>query len=169
MMLNLFGPCILQSCLLCLYCSYKGGEDLLVFKPPSRDRTQSLWLRQELPDPYHSPTHLIVMPPPPPWATWPTPSYPLLGKVCSPLLTLPLESPYAPPTSQQVYFRTSLSPTNQQVSRCILRLLFSLGHKNRHDYALIVGSPWLLGSRPAVPPASLISINSTFSPLRHAQ
>ena len=30
-------------------------------------RTQSLWLRQELPDPYYHLTHLIVMPPPLPW------------------------------------------------------------------------------------------------------
>ena len=30
-------------------------------RPLQGDRTQSLWPRQELPDPYHHPTHLTVM------------------------------------------------------------------------------------------------------------
>ena len=33
--------------------------------------------------------------------------------------------PYMPPTNQQVYRKTPLSPTNQQVSRCILSPLHS--------------------------------------------
>ena len=35
-----------------------------VSRPLQGDRTQSLWPRQELPDPYHHPTCLILMPSP---------------------------------------------------------------------------------------------------------
>ena len=44
------------------------------------DRTPSLWPRQELSDPYHRLTSLIVMPLHPTWATYPTPSRSLQGK-----------------------------------------------------------------------------------------
>ena len=47
------------------------------------------------------------------WTTWPTPSCPLLGKVCGPLLN-PL------PAKQQMYCKTSS---------------LSLGYKNRYDHA----------------------------------
>ena len=41
-----------------------------------------------------------------------------------------------PPTNQQVYQKTPLSPTNPQVSRCILRPALSMGCKNRQDHVL---------------------------------
>ena len=71
--------------------------------------------------------------------------------------------PYTPPTNQQVYHKTPLSPTNQQVSRCIVRLP-SLGYKNRHDQALSISSLRSSGSCPAMPAAPLFSINSSFHP-----
>ena len=121
----------------------------------------------------HTLSYVIL--PPPHWATWPLPgkvsfSCALLGKIYDPLLTIPhrglIHTPYTPhthPTNQQVYHETSLSPTNEQVSRCIARPLLSLGYKNIHDNTTRVGSPWLSGSHPAVLAESLISINSSFS------
>ena len=89
---------------------------------------------------------------------------PLLEKECGPLLTLPFQGRYIPPSpsNQQVNPKTLLSPTNQQVSRCISRPLLSLGYKNRHDHVLTVSSPWLSGSHPVAWAAFLVSINSSF-------
>ena len=64
-------------------------------RPLQGDRTQSLWPRQALPYHYH-PTRLNVMPPPTHWVTKPSPSYPLIGKVCGPLLTPPIGALYTP-------------------------------------------------------------------------
>ena len=102
-------------------------------------------LEQELPGPYHRPTNLIVMLPPPPWATWPTPSCPLLGKLCGSFLTCSYRDLDASNQPASVS-KTLLSSTNQQASRCILRPHLSLGYKKRHDLALVVYSPWLSGS-----------------------
>ena len=107
---------------------------------------------KELPEPYHHPC-LIVIPPPLLWATRHIPSYPLLGKLCGPLLAQSLWGPYTP-------------PSKQQVCRCIARALLSLGYKNRHEHR--ISSPWLSGSYAAVLAASLISINSSFSSPRYA-
>ena len=83
----------------------------------------------------HSPTYFIVMPqlshcsdPPPPRATWPTPFYLLLRKVCDSLLTLPLwrQGPYMPPTNQKVFCKPSP---------------LSLGYKHRQDPKLAVSFP----------------------------
>jgi len=103
----------------------KNNSSLLWDLRPLRgDKTQSLWPRQELPDPHHPPTPLLVMPPPPREPS-PTPSCPLLRKVWGSFLTRPLQGLYKLPTNQQVYHKTPLSPTNQQVSRYILRPLLS--------------------------------------------
>ena len=40
-------------------------------------------------------------------------------------------------TNQQVHCKTPLSPTSQQVSRCILRPLLSLGYKNTRPCARV--------------------------------
>ena len=84
---------------------------------------------QELPDPYHLPTHLIVIPSLPTFSNLPYSYLPLLGKVCAPFLTLPLRWPYMPPTNQQLYHKTSLSPANPQVYHQTSP--HSLGYKNR--------------------------------------
>ena len=77
-------------------------------RPLQGDGTQSLWPRQELPDPYHCPTQLILMPFPhleqPAYSflpstrkdMWPTPH------------ATPIEALYIP-TNQQVYHKTPLS------------------------------------------------------------
>ena len=80
---------------------------------------------------------------------WPTPHPAPLG-------------PYTPPTNQQVYLKTPLSPVNQQVSWCILRARLSLGYKNRHTHRLRVVSPSSSASCPTVLIAFLFSINSSF-------
>ena len=132
-------------------------------RPLQGDRTQSLWPRQELPDPYHHPTHLIAMLlplhlkqlgllflPPTVKGMWPTPHPPSIY------------GPYKPPTNQQVYHKTPLPPI-QQINRCNERPLLSLGYKNRRDHMLIVGSPCSSGTRPPAPAAFLFSINYFFS------
>ena len=82
---------------------------------------------------------LITIPPVPLYCPLPTlrnlatPSCALLGKVCGPLLTPPHRGLIRPqPTSK--YILRPLSPTNQQVSRCILRHLVSLGYKHRDHH-----------------------------------
>ena len=88
---------------------------MLGFKTLQGNWTQSFWPR--ITRPLSSPHLLFLMPLPPPWATWPTPSYSLLGKVCGPLLTPPPQGQYIPPTyhlsfpnqsaGQQVYWGTN--------------------------------------------------------------
>ena len=59
--------------------------------------------------------------------------------------------------------RPHLSPTNQQVNRCMVRPLLaplSLDYKNSHDHAPRVRFPWSAGSRPIVLTDFLTSINS---------
>ena len=78
-----------------------------------------------------SPTlnHLAYSPLPlPTKGMWPTPHPTPIG-------------PFSPPSNQQVYLKTPLSPTNRQVSGCILKPLPSLGYKNRHDHVPGVDSP----------------------------
>ena len=77
-------------------------------RPLQGNRTQSLWTRQELPNPYPPPTHLIVMLPPPPCATRPTPSSYQERYVArsSPTST----GPYMPTINQQVYHKTPVFP-----------------------------------------------------------
>ena len=136
------------------WCDGKPEHHCGISRPLQGDRTQSLWPRQELSDSYHHPTSLVVVPPPPAWATWSTPFYPLLGMWPTPH-PAPTGDLYTPNQSagQQVYRKTSL---------------LSLGYKNRHDHVLRVDSPWLPESHPAVPAASLISINSSFPSVHHA-
>ena len=52
---------------------------------------------------------------PPTPATWPAPSCPLIGKICSSLLTPPLQGQHTPPTNQQVYQKIPSFPNHQQV------------------------------------------------------
>ena len=104
-----------------------------------------------------SPTlnHLAYSPLPlPTKGMWPTPHPTPLG-------------PFSPPSNQQVYLKTPLSPTSRQVSGCILKPLPSLGYKNRHDHVPGVDSPWLSGSR-STELASLISINTSFFSTHYA-
>ena len=61
----------------------------------------------------------------------------------------PIEALYAP-SNQKVYHKTPLSPINQNVSRFIMRPLFSLDYSMRHDSMFIVGFLWLTGSHPTV-------------------
>lgn len=65
----------------------------------------------------------------------------LLGKVCGPLFTLPLKGSYIPPNNQQVYHKTPQFPTNQPVSWCIMKPLFFLSYKNRHDHHSLLALP----------------------------
>ena len=111
-------------------------------RPLQGDWTQSFQSRQELLDPYQRP-HSQCNAPPLPRAACSTPSWPLLGNVHGPLLILPLQGTYTPPTNQQVFHKTPRCPTNRQVSRCILTPLLSLGCKNRHDHVCL-GRPSLV-------------------------
>ena len=81
------------------------NEDYLSSRPLQGDRTQ----RQELSSPYHLPTHLIVIPSPPSWATCPSPLCPLLRKICSPILTCSYMGIIC----------------HQQTSKCIIKPLLS--------------------------------------------
>ena len=131
-------------------------------RPLQGNRTQSLWPRQELPDPYNCPISHIVMPPPTfeqPCLLLPAPTRKGMWPTSHPAPIGALQAP----TNHQVYPKTPLSPTSQQVSRCIIRPLLSLGYKNRHDHAPGVGSPRSSGSCPAMLAAPLISINSSFT------
>ena len=102
-----------------------------------------------------------------PWPTRSTPSYPLPG--VWPTSHLPATGVlYVPPTNQQVYCKTLLSPINQQVSRCIRRPLLSLGSKKRHDHRPRVDSSWSLCCCPTLPAAPLISTNCSFSSPHYA-
>ena len=104
--------------------------------PPLGDGGQSLWPSQELPDPYHRPTLLIVAPLPH-LVHLPTLYYDASYGAHS--ASRPIGH-YTPPTNQQAPHKTPLFPTNQQVSKYKTSPL-SLGYKNRHDHELQVGSP----------------------------
>ena len=120
------------------------------------DRTQSLWPKQEFPDPY-----LIVMPLPQIWGTWPNTSCPLLEKVCGSLLTHPYRTLIWPQPANKCIIRPHLSPTNQQVSRCIARPLLSLLFLwaiKTQDHALSL----IIRKSADVLTASLSSINLSF-------
>ena len=85
----------------------------------------SRWPRQEVLNPYRYSIPFIVMPPPPHHK-----QIDLLLSIPYQYVALSLPYPYRgmihPSINQQVYHKTSLFPTNQQVSRCILRSLLSL-------------------------------------------
>ena len=66
------------------------------------------------------------------------------------------------PTPHPTPIGGPLSPTHQQVSRCILRPLLSLGYKNRHNHTPRVSSPCSAESRPTGLTLSLASINLPF-------
>ena len=90
---------------------------------------------QELPDPYHLPTHLTVMPP----TSFEQPGLLLPNRYWKRYVAH--SSPiYRGFIHQRVPRKAPFPPTNQQVSRCMLRLL-SLGCKNRHDHVPRIGCP----------------------------
>lgn len=134
-----------------------------ISSPLQGHRTQNLWLRQELSDPYHSPTHLFIMPSP----SFEQPSL---------LLPAPCQEMYVghsspchymgniyPQSTSKCVGRSHCPPTNQQVSSCILIPLLS-------PWAIKTDTTRPLGS--AFPDhqevvllhaVSLTSINSSFS------
>ena len=80
-------------------------REIKLKKPPAKIRiTRPLSSHPSHWNYYHVPKDL------PATATWPTPSCPLLGKVCGPFLTLFLQGQYMPPTNQQVYPKTPSFP-----------------------------------------------------------
>ena len=102
----------------------------LGFKARRGDRSQSLWPRQEFSGPYHHPTRLTVSPSPPRAAS-PTPSYLYEARHVAHSSPHPYRGLICPQPAVSVCPKTPLPPTNQQVSRCILRPLLSPGYKNR--------------------------------------
>ena len=118
------------------------SKEIKLKKPPAKIRiTRHLSFHLSHCNCYNVPKDL------PTPATWPTPSCPLLGKVCSPLLTLTLQGQHMPPTTtnQQVYPKTSFflnQSTGQQVyGKITPHTPLSLGYKSRQDHAPRVGSP----------------------------
>ena len=73
---------------------------------------------------------------------------------------IPIGALYTP-TNQQVYSKTPLFPTNQQVNRCILRPLLSLGYKSKQDQKSGSALPDYQEIHPTALAASLLSINSS--------
>ena len=98
----------------------------------------------------------------PPWATWPTPSFSLLGQVCSPSLTTPPYGLMRPQPPSKCLLRPVFSQPLNRSAGVILRPVLSVGYKNSHNHVLGVHGPRLSGSHPAVLAASLI-LNSFFS------
>ena len=88
-------------------------------------------------------------------ATWPTLSRPILGRVCGPLLTTPpMGSLHTPQPTSKGIGRPNSSSINQQVSRCMVRLLspgppLSLGRNNKHNHTPRVSSARLPGRPPS--------------------
>ena len=67
------------------------------------------------------------------------PPVPTRKAICPPPPLTPTDQ-YMPKLPASIC-KTSFSPTNEQVSRCLLSPRLSLGYKSRHDHVPGVGSP----------------------------
>ena len=126
------------------------SKEIKLKKPPAKIRiTRHLSFHLSHCNCYNVPKDL------PTPATWPTPSCPLLGKVCGPLLTPPyrgnirpqrtkcIPGPHPSPASKRI---RSPHPSNRSAGQQVYGKTtpgtpLPLGYKNRHDHEPRVGSP----------------------------